>query len=228
MRSSSIVLLSGGLDSLAAFCWAKRESDLMLGLTFDYGQRSAGPEIETASNICKKYDVAHRVIELPWFGMLKSSSLLDATLPLPEIKAEDLDDLEKTLKSAKLVWVPNRNGVLINIAAAVAEVMVANWVVVGFNREEGRTFPDNSEDYLEAVCAALQYSTNKSVVVKAPMGAKTKKEIVEWCVHHDVDLSTLWSCYRGGDKMCGVCESCLRLKRALKEGGATIGEDALF
>ncbi len=228
MRSSSIVLLSGGLDSLAAFHWALAESDLMLALTFDYGQRAVEREIEAASLLCKKHDIQHRVIELPWYKVMKNSALLDSTLPLPEIDKSQLDNSKITDKSAKAVWVPNRNGVMINVAAALAEAMVANWIVVGFNKEEGRTFPDNSPDYLSAATQALHYSTNASVVVKAPMATKTKKQIVEWGIKHNVDFSLLWSCYRGGDSMCKTCESCLRAIRAFEEAGETDWLKRLF
>lgn len=219
MRSSSIVLLSGGLDSLAAFHWAKEESDLMLGLTFDYGQRAAKREIESAAAICRHYDVKHRVIEVPWYRDLNASALLDSHQALPELSKNDLDDAVATAKSAKAVWVPNRNGVFINIAAALAESMVANWVVVGFNKEEGKTFPDNSEEFLKGANESLKFSTNQAVNLKAPMVSKTKKEIVQWGIKQKIDFSNLWSCYRGGEKMCGTCESCLRCRRALEEGG---------
>lgn len=220
MRSSSIVLLSGGLDSTAAFYWALQESDLMLGLTFDYGQRAREAEIKAARKICKKNDIQHRVIELPWFSAFKVSALLDPTLPIPEIKKGNLDSLAHARKSAQAVWVPNRNGVFINVAAALAEAMVANWLVVGFNREEGRTFPDNSQEYLDSANEALKYSTQGNVRLCAPMQSKNKKQIVEWCLKNKVDLSDTWSCYQDGDKMCGRCESCLRSLRAYEEAGA--------
>lgn len=228
MRASSIVLLSGGLDSLASLYWSIKESDVMVALTFDYGQRAGNQEIQSASKLCKSLDIKHKIIELPWFKALKNSALLDSQAVIPEINPKDLDNMKVTLETAKAVWVPNRNGVMINVGAAIAEAMVANWVVVGFNKEEGKTFPDNSEDYLKALNKSFVYSTKGLVSVKAPMVDKNKKEIVEWCVEHDVDFTHLWSCYRGGDKMCGVCESCRRCQRALEVGGASTWIKKLF
>lgn len=228
LRSSSIILLSGGLDSLAALHWATEASDPMLAITFDYGQRSRDREIGAAAKICRHYDVKHRVIELPWYSPMAGLSLLDSRQPLPPLGPEDLDNPAVTQKSAKAVWVPNRNGVFIHVAASIAEQMLANWIVVGFNAEEGATFPDNTEEFREAVNRSLKFSTADGVEVMAPMGQKTKKEIVIWALEREVVLGNVWSCYRGDDRMCGDCESCLRLKRALREGGSAEWMEKLF
>jgi len=199
-----------------------------MAITFNYGQRSAEKEIESAKKICRHYDVQHQVIDLPWFALMKASALIDSQEALPELKSEDLDKKAVTEKSAKAVWVPNRNGTLINVAASIAENRLANWLVVGFNKEEARTFPDNSEDFIEATNRTFQFSTQGTVTLKAPMMAKTKKEIVLWMLAQKIDLSPVWSCYRGGDKMCGVCESCARCKRALKQAEAAEWMEKLF
>lgn len=220
MRSSSIVLLSGGLDSLAAFCWAHQETDLMFGLTINYGQRAAPCEARSSAVICRHYDVKHVVTELPWYAMLKTSPLVDPASPLPEMAPGDLDNPEVTRHSAQAVWVPNRNGVFVNVAASFAESWLANLVVTGFNCEEAETFPDNSEAFVESANNFFGFSTQGRVRLVSPMSKKTKKEIVLWALENKLDLSPIWSCYRGGDAMCGVCESCLRLRRALKEAGS--------
>jgi 7-cyano-7-deazaguanine synthase len=115
------------------------------------------------------------------------------------------------------VWVPNRNGVLINTAAAFAERLGAERVVVGFNREEAATFPDNSADYLERASRALELSTATQARVfcytidwdKSTIVRRLREEIA------DFPFDLLWSCYEGGTVRCGVCESCRRLERAL-------------
>lgn len=228
MRATSIVLLSGGLDSLASFAWAEEESDIVIAITFNYGQRAAEKEIESARRICAAREVKHLVVDIPLYGNLKSLALLDKNVSLPQLAEGDLDNLNVTVSSAKAVWVPNRNGVFLNVAAAYAEDLLANWMIVGFNKEEGRTFPDNSEAFVDAVNKSLKFSTDSKVSVQAPMSGRTKTEIVEWLVERDVDLTYLWSCYLGSEKMCGVCESCLRCRRALKEGGADQWVGKLF
>lgn len=228
MRKSSIVLLSGGLDSLASFHWATVETDVTCALTFDYGQQAAAKEIEQAQKICKTYDVSHRVVEIPWMGKLKNSALINTQVPLPQPTQAQLDDKTFATKSAASVWVPNRNGVFLNIAASFAEELLADWLIVGFNKEEAATFPDNSEGFVQASDKFFSYSTQNRVKVQAPMGSKTKKEIVKWALTQDVDLSLMWSCYRGGEKMCGACESCMRSRRALTEAEATNWLEKLF
>lgn len=200
----------------------------MLAITFDYGQRSREREIETSAKICCHYDLKHRVVELPWYGSMPGLTLVDSRQPIPALAPEDLDNSAVTQKSAKAVWVPNRNGVFIHVAASIAEQMLANWIVVGFNAEEGRSFSDNTEEFRQAVNRSLKLSTAEGVEVVAPMGEKTKKEIVVWAREKQVPFRNLWSCYRGDDRMCGDCESCLRLKRALREGGAAEWLEKLF
>lgn len=228
MRSSSIILLSGGLDSLASFHWACQLSDVMLGITFDYGQKPAKKEIESSAKICRHYDVKHLVLSLDWFGEMKGSALIDNHISLPELKTDDLDNQTVTQKSANTVWVPNRNGVFINVGASIAESRLANWLVAGFNREEAQTFPDNSEDFVESINESLKYSTREKITLKVPMISKSKKGIVEWCIEKGVDFSNLWSCYSDGDKMCGECESCLRCRRAFSQAGETEWLEKLF
>lgn len=228
MRSSSIVLLSGGLDSLASLHWALSESDVLYGLTFDYGQKAAKNEIEAAAKICRHYDMKHKVITLPWFSQMRRSALTNESIPLPQLEMGDLGDMALTQQSAQTVWIPNRNGVFLNIAAAFAEDMLVNWIVVGFNKEEAQTFPDNSLEFVESANRFFEFSTNKKVRVISPMSHKTKVEIVRWCLKEKVDFSYLWSCYQSGTKMCGHCESCMRLKRGLIESGEYDWVERLF
>lgn len=227
-RPSSIVLLSGGLDSVAALYWATKESDIVMALTFDYGQKASLREIEVSQSICNSLDVKHKVIKLDVFNYIKTGALLNSMSGIPDPHVADLDDKVASHNSAQAVWVPNRNGVFLNIAAALAEGFLANWVVVGFNSEEAATFPDNSIDFVKACDKFFEFSTQGRVTVQAPHADKTKTEIVKWGVDRKMDFSKIWSCYRGGDKMCGTCESCLRLNRALKAGGAAKFAKELF
>lgn len=215
MRSSSVILLSSGLDSLATFYWALEETDIVMALTLDYGQKAAKPEINQSKELCQRHHVAHRVIELPWMKESSPSHLIDANQTVPKLSPQDLDDKSVTKESADKVWVPNRNGVFLQVASFFAEAYFADCVLVGFNQEEAETFPDNSVAFIDATNKSLQYSTRSKVTVQAPMAKKNKSEILEWLMTKDESLSFIWSCYLGGETMCGQCESCQRLKRAL-------------
>ncbi len=217
----SVVLLSGGLDSTVAFKRAVDTTSVELALTFDYGQRAAKRETAAAKVMAALYNIPHAVIELPWLRGITKTALIDRESSLPKLGTDDLDgETGKTDASARAVWVPNRNGVFINIAAAYCETLDADLIFTGFNREEAATFPDNSPEFIDAVNGALSYSTlNKSEVV-SPTSELDKEGIVKLGIEIDAPLEHLWSCYEGGAVMCGGCESCLRLRRALDAAGS--------
>lgn len=211
---SCVVLLSGGLDSVVATAMVRQSMRVALALTFDYGQRAAAREISTARALCQRWEIPHQVIALPWLGDNGASALTHHTQELPRLQASQLDELTATARSAQQVWVPNRNGVFVNTAAAIAEARGISWIVAGFNREEAVTFPDNGPHYVEAVNRALHYSTNGKVSLISPTQAMTKTEIVAWARENGVPLDAIWPCYEGGETWCRQCESCLRFLRA--------------
>jgi 7-cyano-7-deazaguanine synthase len=202
-----VAILSGGLDSTVSLAAAARKMDVVLALTFDYGQRAARREREASAKIARHFRIPHRVIAIPWLAALTSTALVNrrARLPLREMSE----------RSAKAVWVPNRNGVFIEIAAAHAESLGALRLITGFNKEEAATFPDNSAAYVSAVNYALSFSTANGVRVVSYTGALDKKAIVHLGRRLDAPLKFIWPCYEGGKRWCGECESCLRSLRAL-------------
>ena len=183
-------------------------SDLVLALTLDYGQRAARREIAAAGRIAARGNVEHLVIRLPW---LAGGALTDRGRPLPR---PDLRRAADVRASARAVWVPNRNGVFIAVAASVAERRGADAVIVGFNREEASTFPDNSAAFLRATNRALAFSTANRLRVVGPTAAWDKARIVREARLRGFDLSGIWPCYGGGRRWCRRCESCLRALRA--------------
>jgi len=217
---SAVVLLSGGLDSAANLALAARESgdgSAVLALTIRYGQRAAEREVQAARALSGHYGVSHEVIDLPWLGVLGGSALTDPGAAVPTIANDRLDDRALTEQTARAVWVPNRNGVLIHVAAAVAERQGAGRIVVGFNREEAATFPDNSKDYLDCATRALEMSTANHVRVSSYTVDLDKREIVARLrkLSKPFPFELVWSCYHGGPKACGACESCRRYARAI-------------
>lgn len=218
-KAKSVILLSGGLDSAANLAFCVERDIPVLALTADYGQRAAARELEAASRLCQYYGVEHRTVDLKWLGALGGSSLTQADHAVPELRADQLDVAQVTEKSAKSVWVPNRNGVLINVAAAFAERMGAERVVVGFNREEAATFPDNSVAFLDQATRALGFSTANGVRVYCYTAEWDKREIVRELgkLARVFPFDRVWSCYHGGAVPCGNCESCQRFRRA-REG----------
>lgn len=215
----SILILSGGLDSTVSSYVAKKETEPVLALTFDYGQRAAHRECEASSKIAKRLNVLHRVIALPWLGELTRTALVSRDVPLPTPQEKDLDDPARNRKSASAVWVPNRNGLFLNVGASFAESLGAQILVTGFNVEEGTTFPDNSAPFVHAANEFFWYSTQGKISVQSFTLHLNKVEIVRQAQELDVPLSEIWFCYEGGEAPCRRCESCVRAFRALREAG---------
>jgi 7-cyano-7-deazaguanine synthase len=215
----SIVLLSGGLDSVTNLYRAKQESKVVLALTFNYGQRAAKKEEAAAQYFCRLNNVNHKSIDLKWFSEIGKSSLIDRKYDVPTGEQVKIDDLKTSIETAKSVWVPNRNGIFLNIAAGFAESLGADLVVPGFNAEEAKTFPDNSENFLKAVSGSFEYSTANKVKAISYTIDLEKPAIVAIAKSLQIPLEKIWPCYFDGPKWCGECESCLRFKRALKSQG---------
>lgn len=227
-KSNQVVLLSGGLDSAVNLAMAVDHGGVLLTLTFDYGQHAAIREIGAARALSSHYGVPHRVIALSWMKEMSSGALVEEGKTPPQVGEAELSDGEATRQSARAVWVPNRNGIFLNMGAAFAEAAGGGTVVAGFNREEAATFPDNSKAFLQRVNEALVYSTLQKVRVHSYTGEMDKKEILERGLGHGVPLQMVWSCYLGGEQMCGRCESCQRFKRAASGSPAEETTATLF
>ena len=137
-------------------------------------------------------------------------------------------DLENPQNSAKSVWVPNRNGLFLNIAGSYADSFGYNYILIGANKEEAQTFPDNTQNFINSVNEEFQYSTMAKPKVIAPLINYNKNDIVMLALKNNIPLELTMSCYNGGDKHCGICESCTRLKHALEANGDTYYTGILF
>jgi 7-cyano-7-deazaguanine synthase len=207
--TKSIILLSGGLDSLVSLGLKKEELNIELALTFDYGQKSAQDEISSSEKICKYYDITHKVIKLDFLKEITNTSLVsDKELP---------KGIQKTSQS---VWVPNRNGLFLNIAGSFADSYGYDYILIGANKEEAGTFPDNTKEFIDRINSEFEYSTKIKPKVIAPLINYDKNDIVKLAMLNNIPLELTMSCYKGGDKHCGECESCTRLKKALEFNNA--------
>ena len=216
MKKKAIVLLSAGLDSTVNLYLAARELNIVQTLTFNYGQKAADKEIKCAKKISEKLKIKNQVIDLPWLKSLGNSALTQETKIIPTGKNVAIENMKTSVASAKSVWIPNRNGVFLNIAASFAESLNAEIIIPGFNAEEAATFPDNSYDFIRSTRKALFFSTANHVDVQCYTIRMSKTEIVKSGQELMVPFSDIWPCYQNFDKWCGECESCVRAKRAFK------------
>jgi 7-cyano-7-deazaguanine synthase len=218
--SRAIVLLSGGLDSVVTAALVARTAEV-LALTFDYGQRAAVRELRAAREVARRIGAEWEAVELAWLGRLGASALTEsgAEMPVPG-SGEELDEMGAARARAEAVWVPNRNGVFVAVGGAYADARGYDYIALGLNREEGATFPDNTLEFAEAATGMLMWSTMRHPRVIGPTAGLRKDEIVRLGREIGAPLDAVWSCYEGGEEMCGRCESCMRLRRAMEEAGA--------
>lgn len=228
MQKRAITLLSAGLDSsIATLMLIQSGWEIVEAITFDYGQKASKKEIAQSIKISSHLKIPHTVKQITWFKEYGSGgALIDRTASLPRPDSTQIDAPIASKETARAVWVPNRNGIFIELCAGIAEDKGLNGIVVGFNKEEAASFNDNSHDYLTAINQALYYSTSNAIQVISPTIDLDKTQIVRIGKRANFPFELLWSCYDGANKMCGKCESCLRLKRALSSSEVSI--DSLF
>lgn len=215
MKKKAISVLSGGLDSLVATSYYANDYDIH-ALTFDYGQKASDMEIKASSEICNFFNMEHTVINLDWLNNI-SNSALNSDKDIPVVKDADLDNVDLMENTSKNVWVPGRNIVFTSIATSFAESEDASIIIVGWDKEEAKTFPDNSKEFLLSFNDMINEGTRSNIEVKAPAIDLNKEDIVELGLKLDSPINLSYSCYSGDDIHCGVCESCMRRKRAFKK-----------
>ena len=211
-KKIGIAVLSGGLDSTVATTTFKDDYQIH-ALTFDYGQRSAQMEIKSANEVCNELGADHTVIKLPWLSELGKSALTSNN-DVPEPGIQELDDMESSTETALKVWVPGRNIVFTSIANSFGESMGAEIIIVGWDLEEAATFPDNSKEFLNAFNNVLQVGSFDKIKIEAPLIDMNKIDIVKLGNDIGAPMDLSYSCYKGFDQHCGVCESCMRRIRA--------------
>lgn len=207
--NKSIILLSGGLDSVVSlgYCVKNTDYNIELAITFNYGQKTAKQEIEASKKICEYYNIKHSVIKLNWLKDITKTGLVS-----------DLDIAStnfETKESMETVWVPNRNSLFLNIAACFCDSFGYNHIIFGANKDEANTFSDNTEDFRSKISKCFEVSTLVKPIVIAPLINYTKSDIVEIAIRDSIPLEFIKSCYKNGEKHCGECESCHYLKKAL-------------
>ena len=211
----AISVFSGGLDCTVATSVYDKDCEIH-AITFDYGQKAFTQEVKASKKICEHMGWTHEVISLPWLAKISNSSL-NTDEDIPEVSEDDLDNFDKSSQTASNVWVPARNTVFTSIALSYAESIGAEIIIVGWNGEEGETFPDNSKEYMEEFNKLIEVGSPEKIRIEAPCIDLNKEEIVELGFDIGAPMELSYSCYNGGETPCGVCESCMRRKRAFKK-----------
>ncbi|MDJ0636406.1 MAG: 7-cyano-7-deazaguanine synthase QueC [Xenococcaceae cyanobacterium MO_188.B29] len=211
----AVVLLSGGLDSATTTAIAKADGYEIIALSFRYGQRHQ-KELQAAQKIAKALEIKeHFTVDVnlsQWGG----SSLTDKSIFLPQEGIQP-DTIPST-------YVPGRNTVFIAIALSLAEAKNAQAIYLGINAVDYSGYPDCRPEYLEAYQQLANLSSKaaiegKKIELIAPLVKDSKVDIINRALSLGVPISDTWSCYKGEEKPCGLCDSCRIRDRALIEAG---------
>jgi len=201
MSKKAIVLLSGGLDSTTTLYYAKSKGYKCYALMFDYGQRHKR-ELRSAVAVAKRVKVPCQIIKikLPW----KGSSLLDPRYALPVTRSF------KTIgQGIPSTYVPARNTIFLSFALSYAEAIGAKAIFIGANAIDFSGYPDCRPSFYRAYQKVVEEGTKaKKIKIITPLIKMTKEQIIKLGLKLGAPLDITWSCYAGGRKPCGVCDSC--------------------
>ena len=249
-NKTAVCVCSGGVDSTVAATVAAREGYELRLFHASYGQRAERQEKEAVVKIAGYFGVGAKDLkfaEIPFLKELGGSALTDLEREVPvgeEVKlnengetggetreAGETGETGETGTKTPSTWVPCRNLVLLATACAYAEVVSADALFVGFNAEEARSYPDNEKEFVVRFNAVLEKavaSFSQPPTVRAPLADLLKSGVVKKGVEVGAPLHLTYSCYLGGKKHCGVCESCLRRRRGFREAGVEDPTEYIF
>ena len=218
MASTAVVLLSGGMDSATALAMTRKEGADVIALTFDYGQRHR-KEVDAAKRIAAHFGVRdHRIVALD-LTPIGGSALTDPRIAVPEQRR-----IEEIGQGIPVTYVPARNTILLAYALGLAEVTGANAIVIAANAIDFSGYVDCRPEFYRAFQEVARLGTKRGVEgdvieIRTPLLHMSKADIVRAGEPLRVPWALTWSCYLGGSKACGVCDSCqLRLK-GFREAG---------
>ncbi len=207
----SIIILSGGLDSTTMLYEYKEQ--IALALSFDYGSNHNKKELSFASLHCKRLGIQHIIIPLEFIHQYFHSSLLEGADAVPEGEYDD-ENMRSTV-------VPFRNGIMLAIAAGMAENNGLKQILMANHSGDHAIYPDCRPEFVKAMDAAIEAGTYDGVRLFTPYTNLTKADIARHGKVLGIDYSETWSCYKGGEVHCGKCGTCTERREALCEAGIT-------
>lgn len=206
----SVIILSGGMDSVTLLHNYKEQ--IALAVTFNYGSNHAQREIACAAENCKELGIEHLVIPLDFMHQYFRSSLLQGGEAIPEG--------HYTAENMKSTVVPFRNGIMLAIAAGIAESRGLHNVMIANHAGDHTIYPDCRPEFIIAMNDAIISGSN-GVKLFAPYTNITKTDICALGARIGVDYSKTYSCYKGGEKHCGKCGTYVERKEAFQLAGVS-------
>lgn len=216
-----IVLLSGGVDSSTCLAVALQDCEPgeVLAVNMYYGQRHVR-EMKSAKKIADYYGVALVELNLAQIFAYSDCSLLDGRseeVPEGAYAEQQAENPGKPVST----YVPFRNGLMLSAAASIAVSVGAEEIYYGAHADDaaGNAYPDCSVPFTDAMNQAIYEGTGGKVKIVAPFVSLNKAGVVKKGLELGVPYALTWSCYKGGDKPCGKCGTCIDREKAFKENG---------
>jgi 7-cyano-7-deazaguanine synthase len=203
----AVCIISGGMDSALSAKKAQKEGYELIGIHFNYGQRTEQKELACYRKIVQNLEIKESYeIPLDFFKQIGATALIDKKLDIP------IGGIEE---GVPITYVPFRNGIFLSVATAIAEKHGAEALYIGVVEEDSSGYPDCREGYISAMESAINLGTKDEtkIEIKMPLVHLKKGQIVQESLALGVRLEDTWSCYKNEDLACGLCDSCrLRLK----------------
>lgn len=207
----TVVLLSGGMDSVTALHWARQEHEVVGAVSFDYGAKHNHREIPLAAWHCADSGVRHDIIDLGFMNDHFASDLLKSGGEVPEGHYA-AENMKKTV-------VPFRNGIMLSIACGLAESRGAEALVIAAHAGDHTIYPDCREPFMQGMATAMREGTYARIELLRPFIHLDKAGIARLGSSLGVDYGKTWSCYKGGDLHCGKCGTCVERIEAFELAG---------
>lgn len=209
MEKDALMVLSGGMDSVTML--HEYAKSIELAVTFIYGSNHNARELECARLHCRELGIELVEINLSFIGDYFHSSLLEGAEAVPE-GDYDFDNMKSTV-------VPFRNGIMLAAAAGLAESRGLKAVMIANHAGDHALYPDCRESFIKAMGRAIAEGTYDDIELRAPYTLLTKGQIALRGKQLGLDYTTTYSCYKGGEKHCGRCGTCIERRQALAEAG---------
>ncbi|MDB6077249.1 MAG: 7-cyano-7-deazaguanine synthase QueC [Akkermansiaceae bacterium] len=202
----TVVLLSGGMDSVTAFHLVRQEQEIVAALSFDYGSKHNAKEIPFAKLHAERAGIPHRVIDLTFMNDCFESDLLKS--------GGDIPDGHYAEANMKKTVVPFRNGIMLAVACGLAESLEADALTIAAHSGDHAIYPDCREPFMQGMAKAMEEGTYARIKLSRPFIDMDKAGIAKLGVDLGVDFAETWSCYKGGEIHCGTCGTCVERREA--------------
>lgn len=205
-------ILSGGMDSTTALWYARSEGHTVEhAIHFQYGSKHNAKELDCVNKIAEKAGIKLHIVDLDFVAKHFKSDLLKTGGEIPEGHYAD-PSMMKTV-------VPFRNGIMLSVAAGLAESLELDGVILGNHAGDHAIYPDCRMEFTSAMAEAITLGTYRQISFYSPFVKVTKTTVAAIGHNLGAPLELTWSCYKGSDLHCGKCGTCYERKEAFKDAG---------